>query len=136
VGSSAQTKAMKKVAGSIKLELAQYREMEAFAQFASDMDASTQKLLARGSRLVELLKQPQYTPIPMEEQVISIYAGVNGYLDEIDIQKISEFESGLISLIKSENKEILNSIRSEKVISEKIEKQLKTTIEDFIKTFN
>ena len=136
VGSSAQTKAMKKVAGSIKLELAQYREMEAFAQFASDMDASTKKLLARGSRLVELLKQPQYNPIPMEEQVITIYAGVNGYLDGIDIQKISEFESGLISLIKSENKEILANIRKEQLISEKTETLLKTTIEDFVKTFN
>ena len=96
VGSAAQTKAMKKVAGSIKLELAQYREMAAFAQFASDMDASTQQLLARGSRLVELLKQPQYSPLPMEEQVVSIYAGVNGYLDAIDVNKISRFENDLM----------------------------------------
>ena len=100
VGSAAQTKAMKKVAGSIKLELAQYREMAAFAQFASDMDASTQQLLARGSRLVELLKQPQYSPLPMEEQVISIYAGVNGYLDKVSIENISKFETDLmLSLI-------------------------------------
>ena len=98
VGSAAQTKAMKKVAGSIKLELAQYREMAAFAQFASDMDASTQQLLARGSRLVELLKQPQYSPLPMEEQVISIYAGVNGYLDKVSIENISKFETNLMNL--------------------------------------
>ena len=136
VGSAAQTKAMKKVAGSIKLELAQYREMAAFAQFASDMDASTQQLLARGSRLVELLKQPQYSPLPMEEQVIAIYAGVNGYLDVVDIEKISEFESGLISLIKNDHKKILESIRHEKVLSEKIEAELKTIIQDFLKTFN
>ena len=108
VGSAAQTKAMKKVAGSIKLELAQYREMAAFAQFASDMDASTQQLLARGSRLVELLKQPQYSPLPMEEQVVSIYAGVNGYLDAIDVNKISRFENDLMNLIKGSYKDILN----------------------------
>ena len=101
---------MKKVAGSIKLELAQYREMAAFAQFASDMDASTQQLLARGSRLVELLKQPQYSPLPMEEQVVSIYAGVNGYLDAIDVNKISRFENDLMNLIKGSYKDILKSI--------------------------
>ena len=112
VGSAAQTKAMKKVAGSIKLELAQYREMAAFAQFASDMDASTQQLLARGSRLVELLKQPQYSPLPMEEQVVSIYAGVNGYLDAIDVNKISRFENDLINLIKGSYKDILKSLRA------------------------
>ena len=136
VGSAAQTKAMKKVAGSIKLELAQYREMAAFAQFASDMDASTQQLLARGSRLVELLKQPQYSPLPMEEQVIAIYAGVNGYLDGVDIEKISDFESGLISLIKNDHKKILESISHEKALSEKTEAELKIVIQDFIKTFN
>ena len=107
VGSSAQTKAMKKVSGSMKLELAQYREMAAFAQFASDMDASTQQLLARGSRLVELLKQPQYSPLPMEEQVVSIYAGVNGYLDAIDVNKISRFENDLMNLIKGSYKDCL-----------------------------
>ena len=115
VGSAAQTKAMKKVAGSIKLELAQYREMAAFAQFASDMDASTQQLLARGSRLVELLKQPQYSPLPMEEQVVSIYAGVNGYLDAIDVNKISRFENDLMNLIKGSYKDILKSIRESDV---------------------
>ena len=135
VGSAAQTKAMKKVAGSIKLELAQYREMAAFAQFASDMDASTQQLLARGSRLVELLKQPQYSPLPMEEQVVSIYAGVNGYLDKIKIEKISSFESGLVSLLKNENPDILNSIRDEKTITDDTEEKLKSVIQNFQSTF-
>mgnify|MGYP005744575245 FL=1 len=135
VGSAAQTKAMKKVAGSIKLELAQYREMAAFAQFASDMDASTQQLLARGSRLVELLKQPQYSPLPMEEQVVSIYAGVNGYLDAIDVNKISRFENDLMNLIKGIYKDILKSIRDEQSLSDKTEEKLKKAIEEFMKTF-
>ena len=135
VGSGAQTKAMKKVAGSIKLELAQYREMAAFAQFASDMDASTQQLLARGSRLVELLKQPQYSPLPMEEQVVSIYAGVNGYLDAIDVNKISRFENDLMNLIKGSYKDILKSIRDEQSLSDKTEEKLKKAIEEFMKTF-
>ena len=135
VGSAAQTKAMKKVAGSIKLELAQYREMAAFAQFASDMDASTQQLLARGSRLVELLKQPQYSPLPMEEQVISIYAGVNGYLDKVSIENISKFETDLMNLIKSRHKDILKSIRDEKALTDSTEEKLKKAIEEFLKTF-
>ena len=135
VGSAAQTKAMKKVAGSIKLELAQYREMAAFAQFASDMDASTQQLLARGSRLVELLKQPQYSPLPMEEQVISIYAGVNGYLDKVSIENISKFEADLMTLIKSSHKDILKSIRDEKALTDSTEEKLKKAIEEFLKTF-
>jgi F-type H+-transporting ATPase subunit alpha len=135
VGSAAQTKAMKKVAGSIKLELAQYREMAAFAQFASDMDASTQQLLARGSRLVELLKQPQYRPLPMEEQVISIYAGVNGFLDKVSIENISKFENDLMVLIKSSHKDILKSIRDEKALTDSTEEKLKKAIEVFLKTF-
>ena len=135
VGSAAQTKAMKKVAGSIKLELAQYREMAAFAQFASDMDASTQQQLARGSRLVELLKQPQYSPLPMEEQVVSIYAGVNGYLDAIDVNKISRFENDLMNLIKGSYKDILKSIRDEQSLSDKTKEKLKKAIEEFMKTF-
>ena len=135
VGSAAQTKAMKKVAGSIKLELAQYREMAAFAQFASDMDASTQQLLARGSRLVELLKQPQYSPLPMEEQVISIYAGVNGYLDKVSIENISKFEADLMTLIKSSHKDILKSIRDDKALTDSTEEKLKKAIEEFLKTF-
>ena len=135
VGSAEQTKAMKKVAGSIKLELAQYREMAAFAQFASDMDTSTQQLLARGSRLVELLKQPQYSPLPMEEQVVSIYAGVNGYLDAINVNKISRFENDLMNLIKGSYKDILKSIRDEQSLSDKTEEKLKKAIEEFMKTF-
>ena len=135
VGSAAQVKGMKQVSGSIKLELAQYREMAAFAQFASDMDASTQQLLARGSRLVELLKQPQYSPLPMEEQVVSIYAGVNGYLDAIDVNKISRFENDLMNLIKGSYKDILKSIRDEQSLSDKTEEKLKKAIEEFMKTF-
>ena len=100
VGSSAQTKAMKKVAGKIKGELAQYREMAAFAQFGSDLDATTQRLLNRGSRLTELLKQAQFSPLKMEEQVAVIYAGVNGYLDKLPVNKIREFEQGLLSLLQ------------------------------------
>ena len=96
VGSAAQTKAMKKVAGSIKLELAQYREMAAFAQFASDLDASTQRLLNRGARLTELLKQPQYQPMPMAEEVAVIYAGVNGYLDTLKVADVGRFEQGML----------------------------------------
>jgi len=109
--------------------------MAAFAQFASDMDASTQQLLARGSRLVELLKQPQYSPLPMEEQVVSIYAGVNGYLDAIDVNKISRFENDLMNLIKGSYKDILKSIRDEQSLSDKTEEKLKKAIEEFMKTF-
>jgi len=136
VGSSAQTKAMKKVAGSIKLELAQYREMAAFAQFASDMDATTQKLLSRGARLTELLKQPQYTPLAMEEQVITIYAGVNGYLDNVSIDNIARFEKELIQNIKAEHNNILISIRNEKSLSDKIEDDLKKALEHFTTIFS
>ena len=136
VGSSAQTKAMKKVAGSIKLELAQYREMAAFAQFASDMDATTQKLLSRGARLTELLKQPQYTPLAMEEQVITIYAGVNGYLDNVSIDNIARFEKELIQNIKAEHTNILISIRNEKSLSDKIEDDLKKALEHFTTIFS
>src|SRR5213080_1543803 len=111
VGSAAQTKAMKKVAGSIKLELAQYREMAAFAQFGSDLDASTQKLLARGARLTELLKQPQYQPMPVEEQAVVIYAGVNGYLDPIPVDRVRAFEHGLLGLVRTQHADILAAIR-------------------------
>ena len=102
VGSAAQTKAMKKVAGSIKLELAQYREMAAFAQFGSDLDASTQKLLARGARLTELLKQPQYQPMPIEEQVASIFAGTQGFLDSVEVQDVVRYEAAMLSFLRSE----------------------------------
>ena len=128
VGSAAQIKAMKQVSGSIKLDLAQFREMEAFSQFASDLDQSTRKLLERGRRLTEILKQSQYSPLSVEQQVVVIFAGVNGYLDEIDLQDITKFESDLLSSLKTEGKEILNAIEKEQTISDK----LKPKIEDFI----
>ena len=136
VGSSAQIKAMKQVAGKIKGELAQYREMAAFAQFGSDLDATTQRLLARGERLTELLKQPQFSPLKVEEQVCSIYAAVNGYLDNIDVDKISSYEKGLLELINSSNKDILAEIQKELQISEKTEKKLVTIIESYTKSFS
>ena len=120
---------MKKVAGSVKLELAQYREMAAFAQFGSDLDASTQKLLNRGSKLTELLKQNQYSPFTVAEQVVSIFAGVRGFLDDIPLEKIKDFETKLIDKIKSEKKEILESINSSGKLEEKTEKQIETIIE-------
>jgi len=133
VGSSAQIKAMKQVAGSIKLELAQFREMEAFAQFGSDLDAATQKLLARGQRLTELLKQPQYSPLKVEEQVCVIYAGVKGYLDKIPTAKVREFEVALLRELHSTSKEILESIRKEKKLDEATEGKLKAAIENTLK---
>jgi F-type H+-transporting ATPase subunit alpha len=135
VGSSAQTKAMKKVAGRIKLELAQYREMAAFAQFASDLDASTQRLLNRGSRLTELLKQPQYQPMPMEEQVVVIYAGVNGYLDAIKVSDIGRYEQQLLDQVRSEDSGILEAIRSSGDLSGETEGKLKGLLESFGQRF-
>ena len=134
VGSAAQTKAMKKVAGSIKLELAQYREMAAFAQFGSDLDASTQKLLNRGSKLTELLKQNQYSPMTVAEQVITIYAGVKGYLDSIDTSQIGSFEKGLLELVKNEKPEILEAIQKSGKIEEDVDKILSETITNYKKT--
>ena len=135
VGSAAQIKAMKQVAGSIKLELAQYREMAAFAQFASDLDASTQRLLARGARLTEILKQPQYAPLPVEEQVAVIFAGVRGYLDKIAIADIGRFEKGALSELRAKGRDILDGIRAEKALTEKIEARLVKFLDDFAKTF-
>jgi len=135
VGSSAQTKAMKKVAGKIKGELAQYREMAAFAQFGSDLDASTQRLLARGSRLTELLKQPQFSPLKMEEQVVVIYAGVNGYLDGIPVAKVRDFEDGLLSLLRGKNVDILNTIRDSRDLGDDTAAKLKSVVEGYTKTF-
>src|ERR1700677_3479366 len=136
VGSAAQVRAMKQVAGRIKLELAQYREMAAFAQFASDLDATTQQLLARGSRLTELLKQPQFKPVPIEEQVVAICAGVRGYLDKIEIGKIGTFESQLLSELKSREPGILDSIRTDLEIKPDIEKALATFLDNFTKSFS
>ncbi len=135
VGSSAQIKAMKKVSGSIKLELAQYREMAAFAQFASDLDASTQKLLARGARLTELLKQPQYSPMPIEEQVISLYAGTKGYLDGIPVGKVGEFERRMISELKVREPGVLAGIRDSREMKPDVEKTLVSFMDGFAKTF-
>ena len=135
VGSAAQIKAMKQVAGSIKLELAQYREMAAFAQFASDLDASTQRLLNRGARLTELLKQPQFSPLPVEEQVVSIFAGVKGYLDKVRTEDVSRFEARFLSEIRAKGADILTAIRTEKAISKGTEEKLKGFLENFSKAF-
>jgi F-type H+-transporting ATPase subunit alpha len=135
VGSAAQTKAMKKVAGRIKGELAQYREMAAFAQFGSDLDATTQRLLSRGSRLTELLKQPQFSPLKMEEQVAVIYAGVNGYLDPIPVNRVRAFEDGLLVLLRSKHTGILDAIRGSRDLDDATAGKLKAAVEDYAKTF-
>ncbi|HSD34881.1 MAG TPA: F0F1 ATP synthase subunit alpha [Alphaproteobacteria bacterium] len=135
VGSAAQIKAMKQVAGRIKLELAQYREMAAFAQFASDLDAATQRLLARGARLTELLKQPQYQPLPVEEQVVAIFAGVRGFLDRVKVEDVTRFEQALRSEVKAQAPEILEAIRSKREIDKETEEKLTRFLEAFVKTF-
>ena len=135
VGSSAQTKAMKKVSGSMKLELAQYREMAAFAQFGSDLDASTQQLLNRGSKLTELLKQKQYSPLTVAEQVISVFCGVKGYLDDIDLKDVSEFESKIINKCKSDKPEIIEAIQSTGKLDEDKEKLLVEVITQLKENF-
>ncbi len=135
VGSAAQVKAMRQVAGSIKLELAQYRELEAFSQFASDLDAATQRQLARGARLTELLKQDQYAPLAMEEQVVSIFAGVNGYLDGIETRDVTRFEAQYLDAIRDKGADILAAVREEGVVSDETEAKLKAFLDDFIKTF-
>jgi F-type H+-transporting ATPase subunit alpha len=135
VGSAAQIKAMKQVSGRIKLELAQYREMAAFAQFASDLDAATQRLLARGARLTELLKQPQYQPLPVEEQVVAIFAGVRGFLDRVKVEDVTRFEQALRSEVKAQAPEILEAIRSKREIDKETEEKLTRFLEAFVKTF-
>ena len=135
VGSSAQTKAMKKVAGRIKGELAQYREMAAFAQFGSDLDATTQRLLNRGSRLTELLKQPQFSPLKMEEQVVVIYAGVNGYLDPIPVERVRAFEHGLLGVLRTEHAGILEAIRDTRDLDDGAAAKLKTAVDRYARTF-
>ena len=135
VGSSAQTKAMKKVAGKIKGELAQYREMAAFAQFGSDLDAATQRLLNRGSRLTELLKQAQFSPLKMEEQVSVIYAGVNGYLDAMPVEKVKPFETALLANLRTQNMAILDDIRTTKDLTDATAAKLKAVVEQVQKTF-
>jgi len=135
VGSAAQVKAMKQVAGKIKGELAQYREMAAFAQFGSDLDASTQRLLNRGARLTELLKQPQFSPLKTEEQVVAIYAGVNGYLDSLPVTKVRDFEDGLLRQMRDKYQDILDSIRTEKQISDAVGVKLKAAVDGYAKAF-
>jgi F-type H+-transporting ATPase subunit alpha len=135
VGSSAQIKAMKQVAGSMKLELAQYREMAAFAQFGSDLDAATQRLLNRGARLTEMLKQPQYSPMPVEEQVVAIYSGVRGFLDRIPVSDVQRFQADLLRAVRGKAPEILNAIRAEKTLSKETEDKLKALLDDFAKGF-
>jgi F-type H+/Na+-transporting ATPase subunit alpha len=135
VGSSAQTKAMKKVAGRIKGELAQYREMAAFAQFGSDLDATTQRLLNRGARLTELLKQPQFSPLKMEEQVCVIYAGVNGYLDPIPVARVKAFEEGLLTLLRGQQGDLLKTIRESGDLNEATAAKLKGVVDAYAKTF-
>ena len=136
VGSAAQIKAMKQVAGTIKLDLAQYREMAAFAQFASDMDASTRQLLSRGERLTELLKQAQYSPMEVEEQVAVIFAGVKGYLDNIPTSKIGDFEKALLQKLNSKGSKILDSIRKDKSISDDTDKALKDILDQLVKSYS
>jgi F-type H+/Na+-transporting ATPase subunit alpha len=135
VGSSAQTKAMKKVAGRIKGELAQYREMAAFAQFGSDLDATTQRLLNRGARLTELLKQPQFSPLKMEEQVCVIYAGVNGYLDPLPVARVKAFEEGLLSLLRGQQGDLLKTIRDSGDLNDATAAKLKSVVDAYAKTF-
>jgi F-type H+-transporting ATPase subunit alpha len=136
VGSAAQVKAMKQVAGRIKLELAQYREMAAFAQFSSDLDASTQKLLARGARLTELLKQPQFHPMPIEEQVVVIFAGVRGYLDTLDVGKVGAFEHELLADVRSQQQGILEALRRDREIKPETEKKLNVFLDGFVRRFS
>jgi len=135
VGSAAQTKAMKKDAGRIKGELAQYREMAAFAQFGSDLDATTQRLLNRGARLTELLKQPQFSPLKMEEQVVVIYAGVNGYLDPMPVNRVREFEQGLLRLMRTQHQEILKAIADSRDLDDSTAGKLKAVVDGYAKTF-
>ena len=135
VGSSAQTKAMKKVAGRIKGELAQYREMAAFAQFGSDLDATTQRMLNRGARLTELLKQPQFSPLKMEEQVCVIYAGVNGYLDPIPVSRVHAFEQGLLTTLRAQHADVLDAIRTSRDLDDKTSAKLKSAVDAYAKAF-
>ena len=135
VGSSAQIKAMKQVAGSIKLELAQYREMAAFAQFGSDLDAATQRLLNRGARLTELLKQPQFKPMPVEEEVVAIYAGMKGYLDKLAVRDVGRFEDEFLRLMRGKHQDLLDAIRTGKALTPEIESKLKDILDNFTKSF-
>jgi F-type H+-transporting ATPase subunit alpha len=135
VGSSAQTKAMKQVAGRLRLDLAQYRELEAFSQFGSELDQATQKALARGERMVATLNQPQYDPWPMEEQVVALYAGINGYLDDIPVEQVPRFQDELREYLRAD-KTILEEIREQKELTDDLTKRLDAELEKFKKGFN
>ena len=135
VGGAAQTKAMKKVSGSIKLELAQYREMAAFAQFGSDLDASTQKLLNRGARLTELLKQPQFQPMPFEEQTVSIFAGTNGYIDPVAVDKVTDYEAKMLGYMRSEHADVLSEIRTSQKFEGDVATKAKAALDAFAKQY-
>jgi len=135
VGSAAQTKAMKQVAGTMKLDLAQYREVAAFAQFGSDLDAATQQLLSRGVRLTELLKQGQYVPLPIEEQVCIIYAGVRGHLDKLEPSKITKFEAEFLKHLRASQTELLSVIRAEGQLSKDTDAKLKQVVVNFLAAF-
>ncbi len=135
VGGSAQIKAMKKVAGTLRLDLAQYRELAAFAQFGSDLDAATQKQLTRGARLVEILKQPQYSPLPVEKQIVIIYAGTNGYLDDLPLDKVKDFEEGLYRFIENNYPEIFTEIVEKKDLTDELKEKINKAIEEFKKEF-
>jgi F-type H+-transporting ATPase subunit alpha len=136
VGGNAQIKAMKKVAGRLRMELANYRELEAFAKFGSDLDKATQQALRRGSRLVELLKQGQYVPMPVEKQVISLFLGTNGYLDEVAIEKLQRFEREFIELMDARYPELLQAIAESKDIVKEVEEKLHVIAKDFLQKFN
>jgi F-type H+-transporting ATPase subunit alpha len=135
VGSAAQTKAIKKVAGKMKLDLAQFDDLQAFAQFASDLDKATQDQLARGARLRELLKQPQYSPLSVYEQVAIVYAGINGYLDDIEVEKVTAFTKGLREYLKTNKPEFAGIIKDKKVLTEDAEKLLKEALAEYKQTF-
>jgi len=135
VGGAAQIKAMKKVAGTLRLDLAQYRELAAFAQFGSDLDKATQQKLVRGERLVELLKQPQYQPMPVEEQVISLYAGTRGYMDDLPVEAVRKFEDGLLEFMRNQKADILNEIKETGDLSAELDKKISAAIDEFKKTF-
>jgi len=135
VGGAAQTKAMKKVSGSIKLELAQYREMAAFAQFGSDLDVSTQKLLNRGARLTELLKQAQFSPMPFEEQTVSIFAGTTGYLDPVAVDRVTDYEAAMLAFMRSDHQDVLDTIRETKKFDDDVKSRTMAALDAFAKQF-
>ena len=135
VGGSAQIKAMKQVAGSLRLDLAQYRELAAFAQFGSDLDKATQARLNRGRKTMEVLKQRQYEPMPVEEQVVVIYCAVNGYLDDVDVDKIKDFEEGFLKFMHSEKQDIFAGLKEQQALAPELEEELKITIEEYKNSF-